>query len=61
MRQAILMRLRVLVGKLGTIINEAMSRRFLAHRKDSLNGECTHTHTHMHTKAHACTHEESLT
>ena len=47
-----MLRLRFLVGKLGTIINEAMSRRFSAHRKDSPNGECTHTHTctqrHMH-------------
>ena len=60
-----MLRLRFLVGKLGTIINEAMSRRFLAHRKDSLNEECTythtHTHTHKHTKAHVCTHEESQT
>ena len=48
-----MLRLRFLVGKLGTIINEAMSRRFLAHRKDSLNEECTYTHTHTHTSSHA--------
>ena len=43
-----MLRPRFLAGKLGPIINEAMSRRFLAHRKDSLNGECTYTHTHTH-------------
>ena len=58
--EAHLLRLRFLVGKLGTIINEAMSRRFLAHRKDSLNGECTHTHTRTRRHTHAHTRKARL-